>query len=177
MAAREQGSDLVVTAQEGSDAWRLTSYGFVHDSEHALVAPFPADSAMEVEFTAAFSAQFDQAGIFVRVSAERWVKAGVEFTDGSPSSALWSPTSGPTGPWRPFPTGRGVGCSSGSAGAGTRSPIRARAQGGPLQLVRVVPFEPELVASAGPFLCAPTRAGLTVSFHAWRRTERDDRLH
>ena len=84
MAALEQGSDLVVTAQEGSDAWRLTSYGFVHDSEHALVAPFPIDTAMEVEFTADFSAQFDQAGIFVRVSAERWVKAGVEFTDGLP---------------------------------------------------------------------------------------------
>ena len=28
---------------------------------------------------------FDQAGIFVRVSAQRWVKAGVEFADGCPS--------------------------------------------------------------------------------------------
>ena len=76
----------------------------------------------------------------------------------------------------PFPTGQDVECSSGVSGADALT-IRARAQDDPLQLVRVVPFEPELVASAGPFLCAPTRAGLTVSFHAWRRTERDDHLH
>ena len=30
------GDDLLVTAVEGSDAWRHTSYGFVHDTEHAL---------------------------------------------------------------------------------------------------------------------------------------------
>ena len=80
----EEHGDLVVTAVEGSDAWRITSYGFVHDSEHALLAPFAVNSAVEVEFTAAFSEQFDQAGVFVRVSAERWVKAGVEFADGRP---------------------------------------------------------------------------------------------
>ena len=57
VAAIERDGDLVVTAAEGSDAWRLTSYGFVHDSEHALVAPFPKDCAMEVEFTATFSEQ------------------------------------------------------------------------------------------------------------------------
>ena len=44
VAAVERGSDLLVTAAEGSDAWRTTSYGFVHDSEHALLAPFdPVD--------------------------------------------------------------------------------------------------------------------------------------
>lgn len=81
--AVERGKDLLVTAKEGSDAWRTTSYGFIHDSEHALLAPFPEGSAVEVEFTAGFSEQFDQAGVFVRVSAERWVKAGVEFADGA----------------------------------------------------------------------------------------------
>jgi regulation of enolase protein 1 (concanavalin A-like superfamily) len=177
VAAREQGSDLVVTAQEGSDAWRLTSYGFVHDSEHALVAPFPTDSAMEVEFTAAFSAQFDQAGIFVRVSAERWVKAGVEFTDGSPF--LGAVVTDQRSDWSlaPVPDWAGRRVLVRVSRSGDALTIRARAQDDPLHLVRVVPFEPELVASAGPFLCAPTRAGLTVSFHSWRRTERDDDLH
>ena len=33
------GDHVVVTALEGSDAWRRTSYGFVHDSEHALLEP------------------------------------------------------------------------------------------------------------------------------------------
>lgn len=38
VSAVEQGDDLVATAVEGSDAWRVTSYGFVHDDAHALLA-------------------------------------------------------------------------------------------------------------------------------------------
>ena len=30
--SRIEGADLVVTAAEGSDAWRVTSYGFIHDN-------------------------------------------------------------------------------------------------------------------------------------------------
>ena len=177
VAAVEQGDDLVVTAQEGSDAWRLTSYGFVHDSEHALLAPFPGDSAMEVEFTAAFSAQFDQAGIFVRVSAQRWVKAGVEFADGSPS--IGAVVTDERSDWSlaPVPEWTGRRVRVRVSRSGDALTVRAGSAGGPTQLVRVLPFEPDLVAAAGPFVCAPTRAGLMVPFHAWRRTDPDDGLH
>ena len=82
--AREDGDELLVTAAEGSDAWRHTSYGFVHDSEHALLTLLAVDTAVEVSFTAAFSAQFDQAGVFLRIDDEHWIKAGVEFADGLP---------------------------------------------------------------------------------------------
>lgn len=40
VSAVAEGEDLVVTAAENSDAWRLTSYGFIHDSEHALLDSF-----------------------------------------------------------------------------------------------------------------------------------------
>jgi regulation of enolase protein 1 (concanavalin A-like superfamily) len=46
-----------------------------------------------------------------------------------------------------------------------------------LQLIRVVPFEPERVALAGPYICAPTRAGLTVRFHSRRSGQRHRGLH
>ncbi len=74
--------DLLVTATEGSDAWRTTSYGFVHDTEHALLRPLEQESAVEVEFLADFSEQFDQAGLFVRTDETNWIKAGVELSDG-----------------------------------------------------------------------------------------------
>lgn len=64
------GDALLVTAREGSDAWRVTSYGFVHDDEHALLAPMPPDTAVEVAFVLDFAAQFDQAGVFLRVDDE-----------------------------------------------------------------------------------------------------------
>ena len=78
------GNCLQVTAAGQSDAWRHTSYGFVHDSAHALLAPLGAEGAMEVSFLLDYSEQFDQAGIFLHVSESVWIKAGVEVSDGMP---------------------------------------------------------------------------------------------
>ncbi|HHW83783.1 MAG TPA: DUF1349 domain-containing protein, partial [Actinomycetales bacterium] len=82
-AVGEEGDDLRVTCAPGSDAWRVTSYGFVHDSENALVTPLENGTAVEVVFTADFSKQFDQAGLFLVAGGETWVKAGLEFADGT----------------------------------------------------------------------------------------------
>jgi regulation of enolase protein 1 (concanavalin A-like superfamily) len=177
VSAAERGTDLLVTAKEGSDAWRATSYGFIHDSEHALLAPFPEGSAVEVEFTAGFSEQFDQAGVFVRVSAEHWVKAGVEFADGA--CQLGAVVTDGKSDWSlaPVPAWRDSRVLIRISRSGDALTIRAGAAGGPLQLVRVVPLNPAAEASAGPFTRAPTRAGLTVPFHAWRAMEPDGALH
>lgn len=177
VAATEDGDDLLVTAVEGSDAWRTTSYGFVHDSEHALLAPFPPNRAMEVEFTASFSEQFDQAGMFIRVSAERWVKAGVEFADGSPQIGAVVTDGRSDWSLSPAPDYRDKRVRIRVSRAGDALTVRATAGHRDLRLVRVVPFEPNLLAFGGPYACAPTRAGLTVRFHAWRLTEPDAGLH
>lgn len=177
VSVTEDAGDLIVTAAEGSDAWRLTSYGFIHDSEHALVAPFENGTAMEVEFTAAFSEQFDQAGIFVRVADEHWIKAGVEFADGA--AQLGAVVTNGQSDWSlaPVPDWVGRRILVRVSRSGDALTIRARADDGDLQLVRVVPLAPDATAEAGPFVCAPTRAALVVPFHAWRRTAPDDSLH
>ncbi len=82
-AVVHDGSGLLVTAREVSDFWRTTSYGFVHDDGHGLLAPFPDGTAVEVSFVADLTEQFDQAGLLVRADAEHWVKAGVEYADGA----------------------------------------------------------------------------------------------
>ncbi len=176
-AVEARGGDLLVTAAEGSDAWRHTAYGFVHESEHALLTPFAPGTAIEVEFTAAFTAQFDQAGVFVRAADDRWVKAGVEFADGTPQ--VGAVVTHGRSDWSVAPAPEWAGARvlvrvSRDAGALT---IRAARAGDPLRLVRVLPFDDDLAASAGPFVCAPTRAGLTVPFHAWRTTPADASLH
>ena len=81
-AVATDGDLLTVTAAEGSDAWRHTAYGFVHDTEHALLAPLAVGEAVEVTVQATFTGEFDQAGVFVRAGDDHWVKAGLEHADG-----------------------------------------------------------------------------------------------
>ncbi|MDO8106014.1 DUF1349 domain-containing protein [Isoptericola sp. b441] len=174
---RTDGGDLLVTAVEGSDAWRHTSYGFVHDDAHGLLTPLPVGSATEVDVVVDYAEQFDQAGVLLRVDPQTWVKAGVEVSDGAPQLGAvvthgrsdWSVA--PVPEW----TGRVVTIRvSRAADAVT---VRARASGAPWRLVRVAPFPGDVSASGGPYCCAPTRAGLTVRFRAWRIGPADSALH
>jgi regulation of enolase protein 1 (concanavalin A-like superfamily) len=177
VAATESGGMLRVTAAEGSDAWRLTSYGFVHDTEHALLTPFPDGTAMEVVFEASFGAQFDQAGLFVRVDPERWVKAGVEFSDGD--LQLGAVVTDGMSDWSLAPVTEWLGrrVTVRISREGNALTLRAGVDDDPLRLVRVIPFDAGWEAAAGPFACAPSRAGLTVPFSAWRRGAADAQLH
>lgn len=168
---------LIVSAREGSDAWRHTAYGFVHDSAHALLAPLQVGEAMEVTIRAMWEGEFDQAGLFVRIDEERWVKAGVEFADGhlglgavvTNRRSDWSV--GYVDEWH----GQDI---TVRISRWTDSLIvRARAGAEEWRLVRVAPFDQTAAATAGPYLAAPTRAGLEVRFIRWERTTADAELH
>jgi regulation of enolase protein 1 (concanavalin A-like superfamily) len=171
------GDTLRVTAQEGSDAWRHTSYGFVHDTEHALLRPLAIGRAVEVDFRCELSGQFDQAGAFLRFDDEHWIKSGVEHSDGvdmlggvvTMGRSDWS--TGPVPDW----AGRVVTIRISRAEESVT--VRARVDSGRFHLVRLAPTPPGGHATAGPFLCAPTRSGLSIDFLGWRETEADGSLH
>lgn len=173
-----EGGDLLVTAREGSDAWRHTSYGFVHDDEHALLAPFAPGQAVEVVFVADFSQQFDQAGVFLRRDDEHWVKAGCEYADGR--LQVGAVVTDVRSDWSVRPVDwLGQAVRVRLSWAGDAVTIRAGLDGGPLDLVRVAPFvgPGDDAVQAGPFTCAPTRAGLTTRFTAWQVGAADASLH
>ncbi|MCC3761645.1 DUF1349 domain-containing protein [Glycomyces sp. TRM65418] len=177
VAAEEAGGRLRVTAAEGSDAWRHTSYGFVHDDAHALLEDWDPAQAIEVVFVAALDAQFDQAGLMIRVDAERWIKTGVEFADGA--LQLGAVVTDGKSDWStgPVPEWAGKEVTMRATRQADAVVIRARAEDEPWRLVRLAPFDPDAPAKAGPYCCAPTRAGLTVEFTGWRLTEPDAELH
>jgi regulation of enolase protein 1 (concanavalin A-like superfamily) len=168
---------LYVTAREGSDAWRLTSYGFIHASEHALLASMGSESALEVQFRLNFSEQFDQAGIFVKVDDETWIKAGVELSDGEES--LGAVVTQGTSDWSlsPVPGWAGRLVTVRGSRSDNALTVRARVDDEPWRLVRVAPLDADAKVTAGPFCCAPTRANLTVHFTSWRTTPPDTSLH
>jgi regulation of enolase protein 1 (concanavalin A-like superfamily) len=168
---------LLVTAAEGSDLWRETSYGFVHDSGHALLAPFPDDTALEVGFLLDYCEQFDQAGVLVRADERTWTKAGVEVSDGEPQ--VGAVVTRGVSDWSvaPVPEWAGREVTVRASRRGDALTIRARAEDGPWRLVRVAPVDPGAALSAGPFCCAPTRTGLTVRFTRLVSTTADASLH
>lgn len=166
-----------VTAKPESDAWRITSYGFVHESEHGLVKPFGHGHAMEVSFIADYDQNFDQAGVFIKVSDERWIKAGVEYSDGA--LQVGAVVTNGVSDWSvaPVPQWQNQEVTIRVSWAGDAITMRAKAGAGDFRLVRVIPFEPGLEVDAGPYVCAPSRAGLTVTFTAWEETDVDGALH
>lgn len=174
-AVTEDAEGLTATAVAESDAWRHTSYGFVHDTEHALLAPLAVGEAVEVSLRTTFTGQFDQAGVFVRADEEHWVKAGLEFADGVLN--LGAVVTLERSDWSVAPVdwnGRTVTIRVSRAAESLT--VRARVDDEPFRLVRVAPFVGGEVA-AGPFLCAPTRAGFSARFLDWQVGPADASLH
>lgn len=171
------GDVLRVTAVEGSDAWRTTSYGFVHDSEHALLQPTDGSFAVEASFVLDHSEQFDQAGVFLRVDDRNWIKAGVEFSDGV--QQLGAVVTHEFSDWSvaPVPEWAGRVVTVRASRDGDAVTIRAWADGEEPRLVRVAYLAADAVVSAGLFCAAPTRAGLTVTFTGYRVGAPDTSLH
>lgn len=83
------GSTLSVTPTLGRDFWARTFYGpapLIKADGSALVAHVPAatEVTLSIGFTLKASGQFDQAGAFVYVDDDTFVKAGIEFCDNVP---------------------------------------------------------------------------------------------
>ena len=172
-----EGDDLLVTAVHGSDLWRTTAYGFVHDSGHALLLPLPDGTAAEVCFVVDYGEQFDQAGLLVRADAHSWIKAGVEVSDGE--LQVGAVVTRETSDWSlsPVPHWAGREVTMRASRSGDALTIRARVDTEPWQLVRVAPIAVDARLQVGPYCCAPTRSGLVVRFRAARLETADGLLH
>lgn len=169
---------LRVEAAQGSDFWQKTLYGFQRASGHALLAPLPTDSAMEVTFELrGFDALYDQAGLMLWGSPTQWIKAGVELNDGVPS--LGAVVTDGHSDWSLAPVPEWKESVVTIRASRTRDAVivRATASGQPWRTIRVARFAPVAEAQAGPFVCAPERAGLEVLFTRWVRAEPDPELH
>jgi regulation of enolase protein 1 (concanavalin A-like superfamily) len=161
-AAEDDGALTVVT-DKGSDFWRETHYGFTRDSGHFLGFAAPAAFTAQLRVRGRYEQLYDQAGIMVRVDERRWVKAGIELSDGRAmlSSVLTDGRSDwATGPyehdaqdfWMRATVAKGV------------LRLQVSADGRTWPLVRLAPFPVAAAYRVGPMACTPERAGLAVRF-------------
>ena len=78
-------SGLSVETAAATDFWQRTHYGFRADTGHALLLPVSGDFRIETEVEFFPLHQYDQAGLFVRVSEACWLKTSIEFEGEAPS--------------------------------------------------------------------------------------------
>ena len=172
----QENSHLKVTTIHESDFWRNTSYGFVHDSGHALLRDFPVNSSMEVTFVLNYSGQFDQAGIIVHSDSQHWIKAGVESADGLPQVGAVVTAINSDWSLAPVPTWMGKQVTVRASRTTDALTIRARC-GEEDQLIRLAPINASLSWSAGPHCASPVSQSLDVTFTLWAQGEADSALH
>jgi len=176
LSALQEGSELKVSTVHESDFWRNTSYGFVHDSGHALLTDFPANSSMEVTFLLDYVGQFDQAGIIVHSDSQHWIKAGVESADGRPQVGAVVTSINSDWSLAPVPQWFGKEVTVRASRTTDALTIRARC-GDDDQLIRLAPIDASLSWRGGPHCASPISESLEITFTRWTHGEADLTLH
>jgi uncharacterized protein len=78
----EEDTTFSMTAEPETDFWRKTHYGFIRDTGHFVFIRQSGDFSVEVDLSADYRDQYDQAGLMLRDDDERWIKCGIELVDG-----------------------------------------------------------------------------------------------
>ncbi|MCS0630326.1 DUF1349 domain-containing protein [Telluria mixta] len=160
---RIDNGTLHVVTGENTDFWRITNYGFIRDNGHFFGAPATDGFTAQVRVRAAFSELYDQAGLMVRIDEQRWIKAGVEFSDGQ--ALLSTVLTNGTSDWAVAPA-PSFGDSFWLRVTVDVGVIRVQysADGNTWPMLRLAPFPAAPRYLVGPMCCTPQRAGLEVSF-------------
>ncbi|WP_407166638.1 DUF1349 domain-containing protein [Bradyrhizobium sp. ORS 111] len=164
-----EGDSLEIVTDQATDFWRETHYGFNRDSGHFLGFRTGEAFTAELRVRGDFQALYDQAGIMVRIDAQHWVKAGIEFSDGS--AMLGSVLTDGRSDWATAHYGHDA--SDFRVRATVENGVlrlQASADGKRWPLMRLAPFPKANSYLVGPMACTPERAGLKVAFSAFRLT-------
>lgn len=157
-------SRLEFRTADSTDFWRKTFYGFVRDNGHAFLRPVSGDFTISAVVIGEYRVLYDQAGIFLRLDETRWIKAGIEFTDGLMHFSVVV-TNG-VSDWSVIPLADAKPSDPVSVRL-TRHDDAVRVQfavgGAEWQMARLCPF-PSGEAQVGVMACSPQREGFVARF-------------
>ena len=157
------GDALHVVTDAATDFWRETHYGFTRYSGHVFGTTVTGGFTATLRIRAGYESLYDQAGMMILIDEARWVKAGIELSDGAAqlSSVLtlgrsdWATglfQGNAADFWIRATVDRGV------------LRLQASADGLKWPLLRLCPFPDDASYTVGPMCCTPERAGLAVTF-------------
>jgi uncharacterized protein len=166
------GDVLRVSVDPGTDFWRRTGYGYVHDNGHVYGAVFPGDLDVSVRVRGAFASNYDQAGIMLRADEEIWLKAGLEFFEGRPRLSTVVTVGWSSWMVADLPPGTDE-VTLRASRRGDAVEVRYATVDGPAELAALVFMPPDREVLAGIVCAAPEGAGFSVSFHDLRVVGRE----
>jgi len=82
---REAGDTLTATAPPGTDYWRVTHYGFIHDNGPFRYQQRSGNFEAKVRVAAKYHELYHHAGLMIRIDDQNWIKAGIELLNGKQS--------------------------------------------------------------------------------------------
>jgi uncharacterized protein len=166
------GDVLRVSVDPGTDFWRTTGYGYVHDNGHIYGELLPGDLDVSVRVRGAFANQYDQAGIMLRADEHTWLKTGLEFFEGRPrlSTVLTMGFSSWMVADLPPDTDE---VTLRVSRRGDAVEVRYAARDGAAELAALVFMPPGREMLAGIVCAAPEGGGFSVAFHDLRIAGRE----
>ena len=81
-SAKISGTEIMVRSRAKTDFWQKTFDGYVADNGHFFHLPASGDFTFTASINGKYAAQYDQAGLMVRIDGENWMRCGTEFIDG-----------------------------------------------------------------------------------------------
>jgi regulation of enolase protein 1 (concanavalin A-like superfamily) len=76
---------LTQTSPPGTDYWRITHYGFIHDNGPFRYQEYAGNFEAKVRVTGKYHELYHHAGLMIRIDGQNWIKAGIEFLNGMQS--------------------------------------------------------------------------------------------
>ncbi len=157
------GGKLTVRSDEKTDFWRDTYYGFTRDSGHFFGRAWKGDFTASLRVQGRYEELYDQAGIMIRIDEKKWIKAGIELSDGA--ACVGSVLTVNQSDWS----------TSVYASDPSDFYLRVTMQAGVLRLqsstdglrwplLRLCLFPIAPTYFVGPMLCTPERSGLQATF-------------
>ena len=154
---------LAVVTDRATDFWRETHYGFTRHSGHFFGQATSGGFTASLRVRGQYECLYDQAGIMVAIDAERWVKAGIELSDGE--AMLSSVLTLGKSDWAtaPFLGNAADFWMRATVNAGVLR-LQVSTDGQHWPLVRLCAFPVSDLYVVGPMCCTPEREGLSVLF-------------
>jgi uncharacterized protein len=166
------GDVLKVNVDPGTDFWRTTGYGYVHDNGHVYGDLLPGDLDVSVRVRGTFENQYDQAGIMLRADDRTWLKTGVEFFEGRPRLSTVLTVGRSSWMVADLPAGTDE-ITLRVSRRGDAVEVRYAAGDGAAELAALVFLPPDREMLAGIMCAAPEGAGFGVTFHDLRIVGRE----